>query len=126
MASGDSPKPSCDRAAQAAAEVLAENCPDSDFQIRSLPREEMKQQTLQQLGLQQDDLEPDCEQLFERGFDSRTCSENPLVQQLVFCMVWNEPPAGDFDQPLIDVFGGDVDQALEQAYRLHRQECGQL
>jgi hypothetical protein len=122
--SGDSS--SCDRAAQAAAEVLGENCRGSDFQIRSLPREEMKQKTLKQLGLLQDDLEPDCSVLMEQGFDQQTCNTNPEVQQLVYCMVWNEPPVEEFDQPLIDVFSGDVDQALEQAYRIHRRECDEL
>lgn len=117
---------SCDRAAQAAAEVLGENCPGSDFQIRSLPREEMKDKTLKQLGLLQDDLEPDCSEMLVRAFTPETCNTNPETQQIVYCMVWNEPPVEEFDQPLIDVFGGDVDQALEQAYRIHRRECGEL
>lgn len=116
----------CDRAAQAAAEVLAENCPESDFQIRSLPRDEMRQQTLKQLGLLEDGLEPDCEEVMRRGFDSAACSQNPDVQQLVYCMVWNTPPVEEYDQPLIDVFSGDVDRALEQAYRIHRRQCGSV
>jgi hypothetical protein len=114
---------SCDRAAQAAAEVLAENCASSDFEIRSLPREEMKQKTLRQLGLLEEGLEPDCDELLERGFDAETCNRNPGVQQIVYCMVWNEPPVDEYNQPLIDVFGGDVDKALEQAFRIHRREC---
>ena len=117
---------SCDRAAQAAAEVLGENCPNSDFQIRSLPREEMKQQTLKQLGLLQDDLEPDCAQKMRDGFPRESCNRTPDVQQLIYCMIWNEPPVDEYDQPLIEVFGGDVDQALEQAYRVHRRECDNL
>jgi hypothetical protein len=121
--SGDSDTTACDRAAQAAAEVLGENCPASDFEIRSLPRKEMKRQSLKQLGLLQDELEPDCDEMLERGFGPGTCDSNPEIQQLVYCMVWNEPPVDTFDQPLIDVFGGDVDQALEQAFRIHRTEC---
>lgn len=121
--SGSGDNTSCDRAAQAAAEVLGENCPTSDFEIRSLPREEMKNQTLKQLGLLQDDLKPDCEEMLRRGFGPGTCDNNPELQQLIYCMVWNEPPVEEYDQPLIDVFSGDVDQALAQAHRVHREEC---
>lgn len=124
--SGDSNNTACDRAAQAAAEVLGENCAGTDFEIRSLPREEMKSQTLKQLGLLQDELEPDCDEMLERGFGPGTCDNNPELQQLVYCMVWNEPPVEEFEQPLIDVFGGDVDRALEQSYRIHRRECAEI
>lgn len=112
----------CRRASQAAAEVLAENCSDDDFRIQTLPREDMKDKSMQTLGLL-DDGEPDCDAVIREGFSSQNCNQNPFVQRLVYCMLWNEPPDDDYQQPLIDVFGGDMDAALEQSWRLLNQNC---
>jgi hypothetical protein len=114
----------CRRATQAAAEVLAENCNDEDFQIRTFAREEMRDESKRQLGLA-DDADPDCDAVLERGFSDERCSSSPFVQRLVYCMIWEEPPVEEYNQALIDVFGGDLTSAMEQAWRLHDEECRQ-
>lgn len=125
MSGEPQPNESCSMAAQAAVEILAEECPDSDFQVVALPREEMKDKSRQQLGLTGDAADFDVQAVMDEGFNSRRCTEYPFVQQLIFAMIWHEPPVEEYQQPLIDVFGGDLAAATEQAYRIHSDNCNQ-
>ena len=113
----------CGRASEAAREVLLEECGSQTFQVDITLRDEAKQQMQEEMGLIDQDDDPPCDRLLEEGFTSDNCTTFPNVQQLVYCMLFNEPPVNQYDQPLIDEFEGDRGRATQEAWRLHRRKC---
>jgi hypothetical protein len=84
--------------------------------------DQLRTQTMDLLGIP-DSMNPPCEEIFEEGFSESVCSDFPKPQVMAFCLVHNEPPMDDMDEPLLDANNGDLSEAVTQAWDIVSANC---